>query len=80
MKTAHITKNGQIAVPKDVLQNLHLRAGDTVIIETEPDGSIRLYPKTLDACDVAGMLKTSVKSTIQEMDNAIAEGFKAGRL
>lgn len=49
MTTAHITKNGQIALPKEALGDLHVRAGDTVDVETEPDGSIRIYPKTLRA-------------------------------
>jgi len=80
MATAHITRNGQIAVPKDVLADLHVRAGDTVAIEMEPDGSIRIYPKTLAASDVAGMLKTKVKSTIEEMDKSVAEAFRKGRL
>jgi len=80
MPVAHITRNGQIAVPKDILETLHARAGDTVDIEKEPDGSIRIYPKTLNAADVAGMLKTKVKSTIEQMDEAVAEGFRSGRL
>lgn len=80
MTTAHITKSGQIAVPRDVLEDLHVRAGDTVDIETEPDGSIRIYPKTLMASDVAGMLKSKVKSTVEEMDEAISEAFRKGRL
>ncbi len=80
MTTAHITRNGRIAVPKDVLDNLHARAGDTVDVETQPDGSIRIYPKTLSVSNVAGMLKTKVKSTIEEMDEAVAETFKTGRL
>lgn len=80
MATAHITRNGRIAVPKEVLLNLHVRAGDTVDFETEPDGSIRIYPKTLSISDVAGMLKTKIKSTIEEMDEAVAEGFRTGKL
>ncbi|MBI5095014.1 MAG: AbrB/MazE/SpoVT family DNA-binding domain-containing protein [Candidatus Hydrogenedentes bacterium] len=80
MPTAHITRNGRIAVPKDVLESLHARAGDTVDIETEPDGSIRIYPKTLSVSDVAGILKTKVKSTVEEMDQAITEAFRTGKL
>lgn len=80
MATAHITRNGQIAVPKGVLTDLHVRAGDTVAIESDPDGSIRIFPKTLSASNVAGMLKSKTKSTIEEMDVAVSEAFRKGRL
>ena len=64
-------ENGQITVPKEILQVLHIQTGDTVDMETMPDGSIRIFPKTLNASDVAGMLKTNVHSTIEEMDEAV---------
>jgi len=80
MTTAHITRNGQIAIPRDILVNLRVRAGDTVAIEAEPDGSIRIFPKTLAASDVAGMLKSATKSTIEEMDAAVVEAFRKGKL
>ena len=80
MTTAYVTKNGQLALPKGVLGGLHVRAGDTVDIETEPDGTLRIHPKTLSASEVAGMLKTKVKATIEEMDEAVAEAFRKGEL
>ena len=76
MTTTTIIDNGQITVPKEILQVLHLQTGDTVDMETMPDGSIRIFPKTLNASDVAGMLKTNVHSTIEEMDEAVAEAFR----
>ncbi len=80
MRTAHITKNGQLALPKEVLGDLHVHAGDTVDIETESDGTVRIYPKTLNASEVAGMLKTRIRSTIEEMDASVAEAFRKGKL
>ncbi len=76
MTTTTIIDNGQITVPKEILLALNIRTGDTVDIETMPDGSIRIFPKTLNASDVAGMLKTNVHSTIEEMDVAVAEAFR----
>ncbi len=76
MTTTTIIDNGQITVPKEILLALNIRTGDTVDIETMPDGSIRIFPKTLNASDVAGMLKTDVHSTIEEMDEAVAEAFR----
>ena len=69
-------ENGQITVPKEILQVLHIQTGDTVDMETMPDGSIRIFPKTLNASDVAGILKTNMHSTIEEMDEAVAEAFR----
>ena len=71
MTTTTTIDNGQLTVPKEILQVLHLQTGDTVDMETMPDGSIRIFPKTLNASDVAGMLKTNVHSTIEEMDEAV---------
>lgn len=79
MTRAHVTKNGQITLPKEALRGLHLRAGDTVDVTTEPDGSIRIYPWTLTASDVAGMLKTKIRSAVKEMDEAVAEAFRKNR-
>ena len=76
MTITTIINNGQITVPKEILLALNIRTGDTVDMETMPDGSIRIFPKTLNASDVAGMLKTNVHSTIEEMDEAVAEAFR----
>lgn len=80
MAKAHVTKNGQLALPKKVLGHLHVRAGDVVDVETEPDGSVRIHPKTLRASDVTGMLKSKVTSTVDEMDQGVAEAFRKRRL
>ena len=74
--TTTIIHDGQITIPKEILVALHVQTGDTVDIETMPDGSIRIFPKTLKASEVAGMLQTNVHSTIEEMDEAVAESFR----
>ena len=53
-------------MPRQVMDALNIHAGDTLDIETQKDGSLRIIPKTLHASDVAGMLagKSTVKSTI----------------
>lgn len=76
MTTTTTIDNGQITIPQEILQALYIRTGDTVDIETMPDGSIRIFSKTLNASEAAGMLKTNVGSTIEEMDEAIAEAFR----
>lgn len=80
MTTTTIIADGQITLPKEMLQALHIQTGDTVDIESLPDGSIRIFPKTLNASEVAGMLKTSVHSTIEEMEEAVEAAFRNASL
>ena len=80
MNTAKVMKNGDLRLPPDISGNLNVRPGDTVEVETEPDGSVRIFPKTLKASEIAGMLKTKVRSTVEEMDEAVAEAFRKGKL
>ena len=76
MTTTTTISGGKIAVPQEMLLALHIQTGDTVGIETMPDGSIRIFHKTLNASEAAGMLKTNVHSTIEEMDEAVVEALR----
>ena len=80
MATAIVTPEGYIELPRDIRDQLHLRAGDTLDIEMEKDRSIRMRPKTLKPSEVSGFLasKTNVKLSIEEMDEAVAEAFRKG--
>ena len=75
MATATITPEGYIDIPKEILDQLHLHAGDKLDIEMEQNRNIRMRPKTLRPSEVAGRLasKTNIKLSIEEMDEAIAE-------
>lgn len=44
METVKIGKKGQITIPRRVLQEAGLPAESQVIVQSEPDGSIRLRP------------------------------------
>ena len=44
METVKIGKKGQVTIPRRVLEEAGLPAESQVIIESEPDGSIRLRP------------------------------------
>ena len=79
---ARINEEGEITLPRQFMDALNMRAGDVLDIEMQPDGTLRIIPKTLHARDVAGMLagKSTVKSTIEEMDEAVAEAFRKGDL
>ncbi len=82
MASARITESGEILIPKDIIETLHLHAGDSVDIEVENDRVVRIYAKTVPPSKVCGMLgsKTRVKSSVAEMDEAVSEAFKNSEL
>jgi antitoxin PrlF len=69
-----ITSKGQATIPKAVREHLGLKPGDRVKFFVHPDGSVVLLPK-LPVTAMRGMLKTTRRATIEEMDEAIAEGI-----
>ena len=82
MNTAIVTSSGDLRLPADMAEQLNAKPGDAVVVETDADGTVRIYPKPLRAEEVFGCLAghTSVKSTIEEMDESVAEAFRKGEL
>ncbi len=80
--TAGIAPEGQIAIPKALLDILHAQPGDSLGLVVEADGALRISRGALRARDVAGMLasRSHVKSSVEEMDEAVAEAFRKGEL
>lgn len=69
-----ITAKGQATIPKAVRDHLHLKPGDRVKFFIHPNGSVVLLPK-LPASALRGFVAHSGPPvTIEEMDEAIAEG------
>ena len=78
MNTALVMRNGDLRLPAGIAERLNAKPGDAVGIETDADGTVRLYPKALSPDEVFGCLagRTSVRATVEEMDEAIAEAFR----
>ena len=70
-----MTSKGQTTVPKEVRKQLNLRPGDKVFWYLE-DGRIVLRTKNRSINELAGMLHRPGQRpvTLEEMDDAIAEG------
>jgi antitoxin PrlF len=69
-----ITSKGQATIPKAVREHLGLKPGDRIKFFMHPDGSVVLLPK-LPASALRGILAgTRRTATIEEMNEAIAEG------
>ncbi len=83
MPIAKVTSKGQVTIPKKVRDELKLRPGDKVDFQID-DGAVRLLPVNLRVEDVAGMLSHRARPdgpvSVEEMDEAIARGFREGRL
>jgi antitoxin PrlF len=63
-----------MTVPKAIREHLHLKPGDKVKFFVHPDGTVVLLPK-LPASALRGILKTTKRATLEEMDEAIAAGI-----
>lgn len=82
MNTALVMDNGDLRLPADISERLNAKPGDVVPIEADADGTVRLYPKAFSPDEVYGCLagRTSVKATVEEMDEAVGEAFRRGKL
>lgn len=76
MSTATMTSKGQITVPKDVREDLNLKAGSKVMFVKLHNGQYRIVPRTGSVEDFLGILydPTRPAMTIEEINDAIADG------
>ncbi|MBP1206358.1 bifunctional DNA-binding transcriptional regulator/antitoxin component of YhaV-PrlF toxin-antitoxin module [Duganella sp. 1411] len=49
-------ENGNVALPKDVLEQLNIKPGDLVRFTISTTGAAIIYPKNRSICDLGGML------------------------
>ncbi|WP_248305421.1 AbrB/MazE/SpoVT family DNA-binding domain-containing protein [Agromyces sp. H66] len=76
MPVATMTSKGQITVPKEVRDDLHLTAGSKVMFVKLPNGQYRIVARTGTVEDFIGLLHDPRRKpmTIEEINDAIAEG------
>lgn len=83
MATLTITARGQVTLRKKVLEHLGIKPGGKMELELLPDGRgvIRAAKRKGTIDDFIGLLagKTSKVATIEEINEAAAEGW-AGRV
>lgn len=69
---ATVTSKGQITIPKEVRDDLHLRPGDRVEFRRDAGGTFVLRPVRRSILDLAGMLRYRGRPVpVEEMDAAI---------
>lgn len=76
MSIATVTSKGQLTLPKDLRDDLGLKAGDKVEFE-KVDGRYTLRPRNKSAMDFAGILHSpGMKAlTVEEMDEALGQAL-----
>ncbi len=79
MTTLTVTERGQVTFRKDVLQHLGIRPGEKIELAKQPDGGVTLRAArpTGKIDSFIGLLagKTRKVATIEEMNEAVAEGW-----
>jgi antitoxin PrlF len=77
MPTSTVTSKGQITLPKEVREKLHLQAGSRVDFVIEPSGRVIVKPLDSDFRSLRGMIRSKRKRpiSIAEMNEAIAKGY-----
>jgi AbrB family looped-hinge helix DNA binding protein len=71
-----VTQKGQVTIPKNVRDILHLITGDKVEFIQNDRGEMVIKPLTRKVSEVAGILSKYKKAqpvSIEEMDQAIAQ-------
>lgn len=76
---ATLTSKGQITIPKDVRDALHLWPGDRLDFVLQADGTVRVLPITGSVKRLKGVLpKPSRALSLEQMNAAIAKGASGG--
>lgn len=80
MPVSTITSKGQITIPKEIREHLHVQAGDKINFILDESGKVVFEPSTLDVAELKGILqrKNMKPVSVQEMKKTIKERFKKG--
>ncbi len=75
MTTATLTSKGQVTIPKQVRELLHLHSGDRIEFLVHGNAEALLKPITRTVSDVFGCLHDSNQKavSVEEMNEAIAQ-------
>jgi antitoxin PrlF len=72
MSTSTLTSKGQTTIPKDVRKRLNLHPGDRLEFVIDDDGRVLVLPASVDASELAGILKGPAKPvSVATMNQAI---------
>ena len=77
MPTSTLTSKGQITIPREVRERLHLKTGSRVDFIVEASGQVVLKPLDRNFRSIRGIVRSRRKRpvSIKEMNEAIAQGY-----
>ena len=75
MTTATLTTKGQVVIPKDVRNALHLQAGDLLDFVLKENNEVVMRPAKEDVRDLKGILhvKTGKSVSLERMQEVIRD-------
>ena len=72
MSTSTLTSKGQTTIPKEIRKRLNLHPGDRLEFVIDEDGRVLVLPASIDASELAGILKPPDRRvTVEDMNRAI---------
>ena len=72
MSTSTLTSKGQTTIPKDIRKRLNLHPGERLGLVIDEDGRVLVLPASIDASELAGMLKPPARPvSVEYMNRAI---------
>jgi len=77
MLTSTLTSKGQITIPKELRDQLHLKKGSRLEFVVEASGRVILQPLNSDFRSLRGMIRSKRRRpvSIEKMNKAIAGGY-----
>jgi len=72
-----LTSKGQFTFNKQLMEHLNVKAGEKVLINKMPDGSLRIEAEKsqVDIMSLAGSLKSTIRLTDEELQAAITDSY-----
>ena len=75
MLIATMTSKGQVTIPKEVRESLHLEPGHRITFQVREDGVVEMHPENVDLMSLCGIFKPRVRGvTLKDLDKAIRNG------
>jgi AbrB family looped-hinge helix DNA binding protein len=82
MATSTVTSKGQITIPKEIRERLHIKTGDRLDFRVEGDGAVRIVPVARKVADVFGAFAHRARKPLstKEIKKRLGPAFKEGRI
>jgi AbrB family looped-hinge helix DNA binding protein len=82
MATATVTSKGQVTIPKEIRERLHIKTGDRLDFRVDDDGEVRVIPIAKKVAEVFGTFAFKARRPLstREIKKRLGRAFKEGRL